>query len=186
MLRSVGAGGGQLPPATRWMWKRSHGRTTKAPPDERGGNRYVLPNATAPHLDSTLFGNQRPHWRGPLCSRERTSSARLLKSEKCRPKPTWASDREVHPHQATFEINEAANCGGLTGRRFRRWRSRNLKSGKIGRNISDLGELIFGCGLRKTARRAMLLSPIDAFLAVATLGTAVLIEIGVFILLGMI
>ena len=21
------------------MWKRSHGRTTKAPPDERGGNR---------------------------------------------------------------------------------------------------------------------------------------------------
>ena len=36
------------------MWKRSHGGTTKAPPDERGGNRYVLPNATAPHLDSTL------------------------------------------------------------------------------------------------------------------------------------
>src|SRR6202030_3816748 len=36
------------------MWKRSHGRTTKAPPDERGGNRYVRPTATAPHLDSTL------------------------------------------------------------------------------------------------------------------------------------
>src|SRR5271167_1773618 len=35
------------------MWKRSHGGTTKAPPDERGGNSYVLPNATAPHLDST-------------------------------------------------------------------------------------------------------------------------------------
>ena len=35
------------------MWKRSHGGTTKAPPDERGGNGYVLPNATAPHLDST-------------------------------------------------------------------------------------------------------------------------------------
>jgi hypothetical protein len=33
------------------MWKRSYGETTKAPPDERGGNRYVLPNATAPHLD---------------------------------------------------------------------------------------------------------------------------------------
>src|SRR4029077_7174967 len=49
--RSVGAGGGRPPPATRWMWKRSHGGTTKAPPDERGGNRYVLPNATAPHLD---------------------------------------------------------------------------------------------------------------------------------------
>src|ERR1700737_2768786 len=35
------------------MWKRSHGGTTKAPPDERGGNRYVRPKATAPHLDST-------------------------------------------------------------------------------------------------------------------------------------
>src|SRR5229473_1890618 len=36
------------------MWKRSHGRTSKAPPDERGGNRYVRPTATAPHLDSTV------------------------------------------------------------------------------------------------------------------------------------
>jgi hypothetical protein len=35
------------------MWKRSHGETIEAPPNERGGNRYVLPNATAPHLDST-------------------------------------------------------------------------------------------------------------------------------------
>src|SRR6267154_813187 len=35
------------------MWKRSHGRTTKAPQDERGGNRYVRPTETAPHLDST-------------------------------------------------------------------------------------------------------------------------------------
>src|ERR1700732_78599 len=35
------------------MWKRSHGKPSEAPPNERGGNRYVLPNATAPHLDST-------------------------------------------------------------------------------------------------------------------------------------
>jgi hypothetical protein len=35
------------------MWKRSHGRSSKAPPDESGGNRYVRPTATAPHLDST-------------------------------------------------------------------------------------------------------------------------------------
>ena len=35
------------------VWKRSHGRASKAPPDERGGNRYVRPTATAPHLDST-------------------------------------------------------------------------------------------------------------------------------------
>ena len=51
--RSVGTGGGRPPPVTRWMWKRSHGGTSEAPPDERGGNRYVLPTATAPHLDST-------------------------------------------------------------------------------------------------------------------------------------
>ena len=41
------------------MWKRSYGRTPKAPPDERGANGYVLPNATAPHLDSTLNGPER-------------------------------------------------------------------------------------------------------------------------------
>src|SRR5215831_3839781 len=41
------------------MWKRSHGRTTKAPPDERGGNRYVQPKATASHLDSTQW---QPQW----------------------------------------------------------------------------------------------------------------------------
>src|SRR5713101_5067059 len=35
------------------VWKRSQGRTSEAPPDERGGNRYVQPTATAPHLDYT-------------------------------------------------------------------------------------------------------------------------------------
>ncbi len=35
------------------VWKRSQVRTSKAPPDERGGNRYARATATAPHLDST-------------------------------------------------------------------------------------------------------------------------------------
>ena len=54
--RSVGTWGGRPPPVTRWMWKRSHGRTSEAPPAERGGYRYVRPTATASHLDSTLRG----------------------------------------------------------------------------------------------------------------------------------
>ena len=33
--------------------RQSHGRPTKAPPDERGGNRHGRPNTTAPHPDST-------------------------------------------------------------------------------------------------------------------------------------
>src|ERR1700756_3968623 len=37
----------------RGEWKRSYGRATKAPPDERGGNRHARPTATAPHPDST-------------------------------------------------------------------------------------------------------------------------------------
>jgi hypothetical protein len=41
------------------VWKRSHGRATKAPPDERGGNRHARPTATAPHLDSTQLSRCR-------------------------------------------------------------------------------------------------------------------------------
>src|SRR6266545_6186452 len=54
------------------MWKRSHGGTIEAPPDERGGNRYVLPKATAPHLDSTKRRNPCPSYLCLLFHRKRT------------------------------------------------------------------------------------------------------------------
>jgi hypothetical protein len=38
-------------------WKRSHGRATKAPPNERGGNTHARPTATAPRSDSTHFSH---------------------------------------------------------------------------------------------------------------------------------
>jgi hypothetical protein len=41
-------------------------RNPQAPPDERGGNRYVLPNATAPHLDSTKLRSRDALAESPL------------------------------------------------------------------------------------------------------------------------
>src|SRR5271170_1188627 len=72
------------------VWKRSYGRATKAPPDERGGNRHARPNVTAPHFDSTDSGRlavDKPpvgvrcdkhtygSWRAHMFGRERASRA---------------------------------------------------------------------------------------------------------------
>ena len=57
------------------VWKRSHGRTSEAPPDERGGNSYARPTATAPHSDSTQNRGRDAHcWTPP--ARIRTSPIR--------------------------------------------------------------------------------------------------------------
>src|SRR5215472_1970371 len=60
--------------STSEMWKRSHGYTTKAPPDERGGNRYVQPKATASHSDSTRLGLRQHPCDCPIGPAERTSN----------------------------------------------------------------------------------------------------------------
>ena len=46
-------------PRSRWVGKRSHGRASEAPANERGGNRYAWFTATALHLDSTTLTHSR-------------------------------------------------------------------------------------------------------------------------------
>ena len=50
------------------VWRRSYGLAIEAPPDERGGNRQAIPNATAPHLDSTNSTLSSIAISRPLCS----------------------------------------------------------------------------------------------------------------------
>src|SRR5215813_4122457 len=95
------------------MWKRSHGRTSEAPPDERGGYRYVRPTATASHLDSTQTrryrGDQRMRKMAPketYARRRAASQASLGRSDSLihgQPKPlstSVLSARTNHPAKA--------------------------------------------------------------------------------------
>src|SRR5271154_1191682 len=61
----------------RGVWKRNYGRATKAPPDERGGNRHAQPTVTAPHLDSTDTSR-------PECA----NSGRRMTQRRLDPRPT--------------------------------------------------------------------------------------------------
>ena len=64
------------------VWKRSHGRASEAPPDERGSNRYARPTATAPHLDSTQLSQSHADREGLLWGNS-TRSEMLLNSADC-------------------------------------------------------------------------------------------------------
>jgi hypothetical protein len=80
------------------VWKRSQGRTSEAPPDERGGNRYVQPTATAPHSDSTESGCREFNGPGPCgCAGARVRAtnqvmiATTALSARLRPGPAGAA-----------------------------------------------------------------------------------------------
>src|SRR5262249_50874379 len=110
------------------MWKRSHGRTTKAPPDERGGNGYVRPTETAPHLDST---KERRRWNQALrpCPDTNTSMPLMIGLlAKCREtlpstlscvgesrfSNRWKAKGEHYARQLLGLGDSARNCRGCS------------------------------------------------------------------------
>src|ERR1700687_345642 len=86
------------------MWKRGHGGTIEAPPDERGGNRYVLPNATAPHLDST------PSDVTGLADAVRSLGQSRLHA-KVRTLPSLTLSRHLAPYSITSSAATCRDCG---------------------------------------------------------------------------
>src|SRR6188474_1528824 len=91
------------------MWKRSHGRTSEAPPDERGGYRYVRPTATAPHLDSTQWRRSGQGAGGPLSGVHRTIPMPLQQGSGC-PHATFAQVLSIGEAGTTSAITGGAPC----------------------------------------------------------------------------
>src|SRR5271156_6131643 len=96
------------------MWKRSHGRTSEAPPDERGGYRYVRPTATASHLDSTQPGRSPALQRRTAvchCGRSLRSGQRaaLGQTETCFTTEPWSAcewiaDTQLVSHRFSWDL----------------------------------------------------------------------------------
>src|SRR6516162_5300229 len=85
------------------MWKRSHGRTSEAPPDERGGYRYVRP--PPPRHISTL--RDLPVGARPGPRKASRSVAVVAKS-------TAATGAVVAPSRAESRLAALASAGVVT------------------------------------------------------------------------
>src|ERR1700726_4817906 len=76
------------------VWKRSYGRPTKAPPDERGGNRHGRPNTTAPHPDSTILRRAAPPTVLPVYPQQRKSSRNAGTAGQCQKQASGRGHRD--------------------------------------------------------------------------------------------
>src|SRR5215471_2556928 len=114
------------------MWKPSHGRTTKAPPDERGGNRYVRPTATAPHLDSTLCHELPPvHTAQRNCTRDGGWPFEFGNQV------SISSHRKLLSSKATV-VNVAETSGHYPGRHGRERRAQANRCGSVEMRLGDV------------------------------------------------
>ena len=80
------------------MWKRSYGRATRAPPNERGGNTHARPNVTAPHSDSTDSGGS--------IALPRTAAIRPKPGVSGRPGRTAGVGRAQLHHRGVFFLGQ--------------------------------------------------------------------------------
>src|SRR3984957_15235853 len=89
------------------VWKRSYGRATKAPPDERGGNRHAQPNVTAPHLDNVdivekLEFPRRSQLRSPLAASTEISLGAQRSDRSFCVRPSLSPCCGKHPRSQRF------------------------------------------------------------------------------------